>query len=286
MRAASAARRLPRRAVPGFTLVEALIGGALFLVVLGALLYTMSGSRRSSELASLYLTLMENVALAMHQLRSDMRQLSFVPNQAIIPYSLAITDDPDPAARSLRLRRSTPVSLNGGVPGSAFVYVEYRLVPADGRANRHHLSRTEWTASGARSGLRPQTSRSALTGGWGPPAAGLPGATRSRDTKVFRSFTLEDASFLYKEDNAIDSRVLHVALRVVSDTGRVPDWGPFREKSMVVTNVLQVQRPEPAFGWPSLFAEPVLLQAERPPCDVLAPAARDAAPVPDLAAAD
>jgi hypothetical protein len=27
---------------------------------------------------------------------------------------------------------------------------------------------------GARSGLRPQTSRSALTGGWGPPAAGLP----------------------------------------------------------------------------------------------------------------
>jgi acyl-CoA synthetase (AMP-forming)/AMP-acid ligase II/pimeloyl-ACP methyl ester carboxylesterase len=32
---------------------------------------------------------------------------------------------------------------------------------------------------GARSGLRPQTSRSALTGGWGPPAAGLPARERS-----------------------------------------------------------------------------------------------------------
>jgi predicted acylesterase/phospholipase RssA len=31
---------------------------------------------------------------------------------------------------------------------------------------------------GARSGLRPQTLRSALTGGWGPPAAGLPGWDR------------------------------------------------------------------------------------------------------------
>jgi hypothetical protein len=30
---------------------------------------------------------------------------------------------------------------------------------------------------GARSGLRPRTSRSALTGGWGPPAAGLPATT-------------------------------------------------------------------------------------------------------------
>lgn len=244
--------------------MEALIGGAIFVVVLGALLYTMSGARRTSELASLYLTLMENVAVAMHQLRNDMRQLSYVPARPVIPYSLHIRDDIDPASRTLRLRRSTPASLNGGVPGSSFVYVEYGLAVSDSRSDRYHLARTEWTASGAN----------------------LPGSTRSRETKLFRSFSLKDASFLYKEDDAIDSRVLHVALQVVSDTGNVPDWGPFREKCMVVTNVLQVQRPEPAFGWPSLFAEPVMLRAERPPCDVLAPGARDAAPLPELAAAD
>jgi hypothetical protein len=37
---------------------------------------------------------------------------------------------------------------------------------------------------GARSGLRPRTSRSALTGGWGPPAAGLPAGAAGEEPGI------------------------------------------------------------------------------------------------------
>lgn len=228
----------------GSTFIEVCVAGALLVLILTVLAYTASGARRGEALAALHLSLMESVAIAMHQLRSDMRQLSFVPDQPVLGFSIALGDE----NRAVTLRRSSP-NVGDSPLGSSFVFVEYRLVPA-ARADRWHLQRTEYTASGAN----------------------LPGKSSPRDVRLYRSFTLAGAHFSYQEDDERDVRLLHTEFRVVSDAGPMGSWGPFREKELLLTNTLSVLRPEPA-SW----GEPVQVEAELPPGDVLAPAAHDAA---------
>jgi hypothetical protein len=240
-------RRTNRKA---FTLVEAAIAGALMVSLLSALAVAASGARRGESLASLHLGLMESVALAMHQLRTDLRQVSFVAGKPVAGTSIAISRD----YKAIALRRSSHAVIGGAAAGSFFIRVEYRLIPSDHRADRYHIVRIESTSSGAP----------------------LPGKRTSREERIFRSFTVSDASFLYKEDDAKDIRTLHVGLRVTSDGGTLPGWGPFREKELVLTNVLSVLRPEAPFAYPTMWAQPVTVQAEKPPGDVLAPVARDA----------
>lgn len=244
----------------GATLVEALIAGALLVVILGALAFATSGARRSESLAALHLGLMESVALAMHQLRTDLRQLAFVPGKPLATHSLRLGND----YQSLIMRRSSPHGIGNSALGSSMVLVEYRLVPAK-RADRFHLLRIERTASGAN----------------------LPGKNVAREERLYRSFTLASAEFLYREDDVKDDRVLHVAFRVVSDAGPMPGWGPFREKELLLTNVLSVLRPEQAYATPRFQDDPAAewasqlhVQAEMPGEDVLAPGAADAKELP------
>jgi type II secretory pathway component PulJ len=244
----------------GVTLVEAGIAGALLVIILGSLAFATSGARRTESLAALHLGLMESVALAMHQLRTDLRQLSFVPGKDVATYSLRVGRD----YHSLIMRRSSPYAVGNSALGSSMVLVEYRLVPA-ARADRFHLLRIEKTASGAN----------------------LPGKSVPREERLYRSFMLASADFLYREDDAKDDRVLHVAFRVVSDSGPMPGWGPFREKELMLTNVLSVLRPEQAYAAPRFQDDPaaewaakMTVQAEMPGEDVLAPGAQDAVELP------
>lgn len=238
----------------GVTFVETCVAGALLVGILSSLAFAMSGARRSEGIATLHLGLMESVSLAMHQLRTDLRQVSFVPGKPVMPYS--IQGGPD--GKSIRMRRSS--HRVGAWLGSSFVVVEYKLVPAEARTDRYHLVRSEFTASGAN----------------------LPGKSVSREDRVFRSFLLASAAFSYDENDEKDVRLLHVAFRVVTDSGPQAGWGPFCEKELLLTNVLSVLRPEPALAYPSLFAQPVMVQAEHPPADVLAPDAPDAGPLNDV----
>lgn len=226
----------------GSTFLEVCVAGGLLVLILGVLAFTASGARRGEALAALHLALLESVALAMHQLRSDLRQLSFVPEQPVLGSSIALGD----GGRAVTLRRSSP-NVGGSALGSSFVFVKYELVPA-ARPDRYHLKRTEYTASGAN----------------------LPGKTRPREERLYRSFTLAAAGFLYQEDDARDVRLLHAELRVVSDAGPMGAWGPFREKELILTNTLSVLRPESA-SW----GERVQVDAELPPADVVAPAPAD-----------
>ena len=231
----------------GLTFIELCVSACLLVVILGTLAYTASGARRGEALASLHLGLMENVALAMHQLRTDLRQISFVPGKPVLDYSIAIAPD----FRAVKLRRSS-TGVSVGPLGSSFIIVEYRLVPSD-RPGRFHLMRIESTASGVN----------------------LPGKSVPREERLFRSFSLLDASFLYQEQDDKDVRVLHVAFRVVTDSGPTESWGPFRDKELLLTNVLSVLRPEAPFAYPTLWANAVQVPAEIPPGDVLAPEADD-----------
>lgn len=234
----------------GATLVEACIAGALLVLILGAIAFTISGARRVENVAAAHLGLMESVALAMHQLRTDLRQLSFVPAQPVVPNSMRTGGD----YRSVILRRSS-AALVGDVLGSAIVLVEYRLVPVAGKADRFHLLRVERTASG-----KP-----------------LPGKTVSREERLFRSFELTGATFLYKEDDVKDDRILHVALQVA-----------FRDKEHVFTNMLAILRPEEPHAKPRMPGDPaadwaakLTVQAEMPGDDVVAPAAAHSGALPE-----
>lgn len=242
----------------GFTLVEVVVAGAVGLVVLGALTFAFVGARQTQAASGRHLELLEGAVLAMHQLRADLRQLSFVPGKPVEPYSLRIAA----GGRAVRLRRSAP-SPNGTPPGSSFVVVDYRLEPAKGAEGRFNLLRSEWTASGA----------------------ALLGRTRSRQEEVLRGTTLRGMTVRFREDEANNARVLHVSLDVTSTEGVLGLSGPTGAPSMVISNVLQIQRPELPFGANlPLFAEPIpaaaLALAEKPPGEVLAPAAADAVPLP------
>jgi hypothetical protein len=244
----------PRR---GVTLVEVCVAGSLLVVVLGSLMYAWSGARRTEALAATHLGLMENVALAMHQLRLDLRQLSFVPGKPVDGYSIR----PGIDDQSVMMRRSSPVMIGGTQPGSSFVLVEYRLVPSDKTPDRYHLVRIESTASGSP----------------------LPGKVAPSEVRTFRSFTVSDVRFRLKPESRTEAALLHVSFDVVSDSGAVSDRGPSREQTLHLSNVLAVLRPAAPFEFPSMFAQPVMVPAEHPPDDVLAPLAVDAKLLPEPA---
>lgn len=234
----------------GATLVEVSIAGALLVMILGSLAFSMSGARRTESVAAAHLGLMESVALAMHQLRTDLRQLTFVPGQPVVPNSLR----PGQSYNSIIMRRSS-AALVGDVLGSAIVLVEYRLVPVKGKAGRFHLLRVERTASG-----KP-----------------LPGKSVPREERLFRSFELTGANFLYREDDAKDDRLLHVAFQVA-----------FRDKELLFTNMLSVLRPEEPHARPRMQGDPaadwaskLAVQAEMPGEDVVAPAAAHSGALPE-----
>jgi hypothetical protein len=243
----------------GVTFIEVCVAGALFVMLFGSLIYATGGARRAEALAALHLGLMESVALAMHQLRSDLRQLSFVPGKPVTGYSVRPGND----YHSVVMRRSCPQAIGDAKPGSSFVLVDYRLVPSDKRPDRFHLVRTESTASGLP----------------------LPGKKESSAQRIYRSFTLSNVDFLLKPETKTEVALLHVTFNVVSDAGPMPNWGPFREQELRLSNVLSVLRPTAPLEFPSMFASPVMVQAERPPEDVLAPLAHDAGMLPEPDAA-
>jgi type II secretory pathway component PulJ len=250
--------RCRARRIRAFSLLELSVAGALFGVIATALFLIQSGDQRGSILSSYYLNLMNSVCLAIHQLRTDLRQLTFVPGQKVEGYSIRISPEHD----AILLRDSSPSTGSDSTVGSSFVIVEYRLEPIRSGADTYHLVRVEYTASGRT----------------------LPGKTSAIERKTFRGFTLRRATFLYTEVDETDERTLHVGFVVVSDTGIAPNWGPFREKELVLTNVLRIQRPEPshwpAIGWSHFY--PPDVSAEKPPGDVRAPLARHANELPDF----
>ena len=243
----------------GFTLLEVSVAAAVGVVVLGGLTYSWVGVRQGQAFSGRYLDLLEGAVLAMHQLRLDLRQLSFVPGKPVQGYSLRISPD----QRAIRLRRSAPPA--PGIPaGSSFVVVEYRL-KARGSPGRFQIIRSEWMASGAK----------------------LPGRDQLREEQPLRSATLRDLAVAYKEDEPASARMLHVAMDVTSADGVLGESGAGGAPSLVVTNVLQVQRPERPFGGElPLFAEPlppsVQGNAETPPGAVLSPSATDADELPEF----
>lgn len=234
------------------TLVEALVAGAIALVLLAALTSTWSSTRAAQDVAGRQLERVEGAVLALHRLRMDLRQLALVPGQQVLGHSLTIGPD----HRSLRLRRSAP-GFPGQRPGSAFTVVSYALEAAGKELFR--LVRTETTASGVL----------------------LPGRGTTREDTALRGAVLRDFTALYREDEARDCRVIHVALAVAGSDGSAPG----RPATTLVTSVFALQRPEAAFAGPlPLFAEPLpaslAATAELPPGPVLAPEAPDAGPLP------
>lgn len=240
----------------GVTLAEALIAAAIGLVLMAILVAVWTSTSRAQQVADRHLDALVGATLALHQLRTDLRQISFVPGRPVEGHSLRVGAD----HRSVRLRRSAP-TWPGQPPGSAFTVVEYALEPLDG--SRSRLVRTQWTASGAH----------------------LPRRAVSREETALRSTAVTDFTVLYQEDEAADTRLLHIALEVTAAHGEHGRDGPGGAPRLLVTSAIQLSRPEPAFGgaWP-LFAEPLpdnlLDVAEVPPGEVRAPEAVDAGPLP------
>ena len=235
-----------------FTLLETLIGGALFGMILGALLYLSTGSRKLEEAARLQVSLTQNISQALHTLHTDLRQLSIVPDHPIEGFSFRTSSD----YHAILLRRSVPDEGTTAPTGSAFTFVMYHLVPSGQGDDRFHLARIEWMAS----------------------SRNFPGETVSRKEKIFRSFSLRwnGTTFLHRQDVGTPPReVLHVALDVVSDSMEARADGPFGDKSLVVTMVVRLIQPEAPYLWPDPFAVEALM-APLPPGDVLAPRASHA----------
>jgi hypothetical protein len=226
-----------------------------FVVVLGILFVLGSGARRTQEFSAAYVGLMEGVAVALHHVRTDLRQVCFVPGRPVVPHSIRLGVD----GRTILMRRSARVPVRAGPLGSSFVLVEYGLQPAHGRPRGFHLVRAERTKSGAN----------------------LPSKSTSRTETAFRSFALDGATFAFREDAATGDGTLEISLRVLADVGRSRPAGPFGEKVMLVRNAFAVLRPEPAFSPPTFFAEPVTIPMEALPGDCLAPSAIDADELPD-----
>jgi len=228
-------------------MVEAVVAGALFLMVGGVLIYVFVHSRKVQETVNLYTTLLQNVTIALHAIRSDLNHIAIVSNEPLIPCALdKYSFKTYNSDRAILMRISSPVPIDPKVVGSYFTFVAYRLVPTEYRQDRFYLSRVEFTSS----------------------QKNLPGKNVNREEKIFKTFILRgnNTSFLYvppdpAKPDTKDLHVLHVALDVVSDTGPTPIEGAFSEKGMIITSVVRLVQPETPFSPydPSPLAEPIFL---------------------------
>ena len=237
-----------------FTLPEALVAGALFLVIAASFFFAWSGSRREEELASLHLSMLENASLAMMQLRNDLREMVVLSYTAVEGISLKTAQSPS----GIMLRQGGLTRQTGG----AFMLVEYRLVdaPSKSGAPRFHLQRTRRTSDGSP----------------------LPFGGKTRDTTVFTQFTLADAYFAYlpprlkPNDPHGDDHVVHVSFTVVSDTGRAGS-DTYGEKSMLLTQVMRFLKPPDPRNFGMVLEVPGL---EQLPGDAVSSALGAPAPLP------
>lgn len=213
----------------GFTLPEALVAGGMFLCIAAAFFFTWSGSRKEEELAALHLSMLESAALAMQQLRTDMREM------------VVVATSPTVEGTSLRVSQGALMLRGeslGDQPTDPCMLIEYTTVPAPSKsgAARFHLQRTRRVSDGSP----------------------LPGAAGPREVKVFRTFTLAEVGFNYLpqqgSDRAVgDDHVLHISFKVVSDSGRAGSDDVNGEKSMLLTQVLRfLKAPSPRD-----FAQPI-----------------------------
>lgn len=238
-----------RRTRSGFTLPEALIAGALFLVIAGAFWFTWAGARREEEMASVHLSMLESAAVAMQALRTDLREMVVVSTVPTVDgTSLRVSA----SGEALMLRHGAL----GQDPASPCLVVQYDLVPAASKSKdpRFHLRRTLRTSDGS----------------------GLPGGAGAREERVFKTFQLEAVSFNYLPPRAGtdaaqgDDHVIHVTFKIVPEVGD--------DRSMLLTQVLRFLKPP----HPRTFAQPLVTAGlETPPQDVLSAALE---PLPALPA--
>ena len=243
----------------GFTLPEALVAGAMFLCIAAAFFFTWSGSRREEELAALHLSMLESAAVAMQQLRTDLREMVVLSTMPTVE-GASLRVSPDGSALMLRQ------GALGDQIASPFMLVEYTLAqtPSHSGAIRYHLVRTRRTSNG-----------SALPG--------EPGRRESRERTEFRTFTLAGASFNYlpprpgTDPRHGDDHVIHVTFQVVSETGQANGPDNFSEKTMLLTQVMRFLKPP----HPRTFAQPLNVPGlEEPPQDVTSESLAELSPLP------
>lgn len=221
----------------GWSFVEVTVAGGTFAVLSASLVFAMVGSRKTEELARLYMDVLEASAGAIHHLRSDLRHLLVVAGQPLAPGSFRIAPD----GRALRFRRMVA---GRGADGWAQAQVDYRLVPAARARGFFHLARAE--------------SASASTAG------GRAGEI------VFRSFLVKEMTFAHRDDPVARTQVLRVSIEVAADGSRADGGGPFAGKTFSLSHLVDVRQPELPFEAPSWFAEMVPMEAEVLSEDVLA----------------
>ena len=260
----------------GFSIIEALVGLAIFSVILSAVLISMNSSGREQRISTLQLQVMDNASQAIHLLRQDLRQISFVPGKPVQTHSFRYSND----RRTLLIRRSIE-NLDPSEPqdrGSYFVFVQYSPVPTGQEGGGFFLARTTRTASGVV----------------------LPGQAVNESSKIFRSFRISEddqglplINFNYVETSQLTApgptvskliNLLDVVLSVAAGDLDVDKdekrEGRKRNRSMLVSSTIAVQRPEHPYGFdsePYGFAHrlPRDLPLEIPPGNtpVLAPSA-------------
>lgn len=260
-----------RKSDRGFTLLEAVVGFAIFAIVLSAMLFTFTGARREEKMAGLQLTVMDNAAMAIHQVRTDLRQAVFVPGQPVNTHSFKTSAD----GTILLLRRSAQAEGLADYSGSLFILVEYRMIPTGLEPGTFFLQRTESSMGG-----------------------NIPGKQVARDVHVFKSFMVASANFYYLGVDEMKSQrdpvsrateMLFVGLDVISDSGEEGQIQAFQRKHQAVTSFILIQPPEAPFdlsqGTPfaHLFPPPPFLPRVLPPNNepVLAPEAIHAGELTD-----
>src|SRR5205823_2618755 len=122
-------------------MLEVLVALALFVVVAGAVTFAMMGARGEEKMANLYLTVMENAAMAIHEVRTDLRQAALVPGKPVNTHSFRVSQD----GTILLIRRCADVTGPEEYAGAWFLLVEYRLVPTGLEPGTFFLQRTEAT---------------------------------------------------------------------------------------------------------------------------------------------
>lgn len=243
-------------------MLEAMIAGLITMLLFGVIAYSMSGTRREEELSMSHLAVMENAARAIHILQRDIKQITYITGKPVDEFSFRISAD----GKAIAIRRTIEPSTDYAMPNQ-YLVVEYNLVPTGLATGGFYLRRQEKSFDGVE----------IATGG-------------STTTQIFKSFVLKDMNFLYLDGSAVtlssapvskDKKLLTVYLDVISDTGKLPGWGPFKEKSMMVNTLIYIEPPERHFdfSWRNNF------QAELPPGlePVLAPvfSLEEMSPVPE-----
>jgi hypothetical protein len=207
---------MPRR-TEGFSLLEVLVAGGLFALLLGGAFQLYRGGNLQSRQSTEQLSSMQSALLMMSALEEDCRQITVLNRRgySMVPFTLLFSTN----RKSLMMRTSSMTDTDGNAGGSSFTVVTYLLVKHKTVPGTYTMRRLERTTDGRI----------------------LPGTDRVEEDKAFRALPIVDIRYdmVVRMEDLAYRTYLRASLTAVDTSS-----DPRNPRVFALSRVFEIQSPE------------------------------------------